>query len=259
MAARRRGSSRRPKDESAGRGRVSQVPRPPVPAAPIKVEARRIIRAPVQKVFQLVSRVEAQPRVTGLWFSSDVLDRRPGQLTVQYRGYFAGLPLESVQRITLQPPHRVEFRQTRGGLRALQGLYLLQPVEGDSELTMSLEADVSMPLITDAAAARVLRGHVERTLDKIKLVAERELPRVIRRIREEKPVPEVAEGEDTLPTEAEEPPESALPPSPAVQEPEAPSITGRKRRRRRRRRRQPTQLTQPAQPTQSREEPSNGT
>jgi hypothetical protein len=208
---------------------------------PIKVDSRRMIRALAQKVFPIVGHLEGQPRVTGLWLSADVLDRRPGQLTVHYRGYFAGVPLESVQRVTLQPPHRVEFRQTRGGLRALQGLYSLQPVEGETELTMTVEADIGIPLIPDAAAARVLRGYVERTLDKIKLTAERELPRVIRRTRGEAPAlpaDEAAASEEAaVPIE---PVVDTLVPAPAqappAAEPAAAQPTERRRRRRRRRR-----------------------
>src|SRR2546428_240294 len=36
----------------------------------VKVEGHRIVRAPVQKVFQLISRLDAQPRVTGLWLTA---------------------------------------------------------------------------------------------------------------------------------------------------------------------------------------------
>jgi hypothetical protein len=270
VRARRRGSGRRPKEGPEAPGRVRafgppaapQVPRSSVAVSlPVKAEGRRVIRAPVQKVFPIIGRLEGQPRVTGLWLSADVLDRRPGQLTVHYRGYFAGVPLESVQRVMLQPPHRVEFRQTRGGLRSLQGDYALEPADGETELTMSVEADIGIPLITDAAAARVLRGYVERTLDKIKLTAERELPRVIRR-REEPPAPVTTgiepaplsvgdqDGVDEVvePTEAAVPavPEESPPPAPAIAETSRPPGTKR-RRRRRRRRRQPTQPTQPTQ------------
>lgn len=186
--------------------------------------------------------------MTGLWLAADILDRRPGQLTVQYRGYFGGIPLESVQRITLAAPHRVEFHQTRGGLRSLEGQYLLQPVDGETELTILLDADISMPLISDAAAARVLRAHAEQTLEKIKLVAERELPRVVRRAAREKPAAAdeveptaeavvAAEEDIEEPTEAAETLESTTAAEPAAgSEPTVPPRAMRKRRRRRRRR-----------------------
>jgi ribosome-associated toxin RatA of RatAB toxin-antitoxin module len=233
---------------------VSAIPAEGAP--PIKIASRRIIRAPVQKVFQLVSRLEAQPRVTGLWLSADLLDRRPGQLTVHYRGYFGGVPLESVQRATLQPPHGLEFRQTRGGLRALLGRFSLQPAEGgETELTMALEADVGIPMITDAAAQRILATYVERMLDKIKLTAERDLPRPVRRPREEQPAapPDHAapDGETALPGEEPVPEEPAPPPAapaPAPATAAAPAGERKRRRRRRKRRRASPQSPPSSQP-----------
>lgn len=254
MVRTRRRRPNRPKGEPEEPARVSPLPRFPVSGSlPIKVDSRRMIRALAQKVFPIVGHLEGQPRVTGLWLSADVLDRRPGQLTVHYRGYFAGVPLESVQRVTLQPPHRVEFRQTRGGLRALQGLYSLQPVEGETELTMTVEADIGIPLIPDAAAARVLRGYVERTLDKIKLTAERELPRVVRRPKEE-PAAQPADAAAAAAAEEAvvrvEPAEaeaalSAVPPP----VPEAPALVPTERKRRRRRRRGRRRTSSPSPPS----------
>jgi len=220
----------------------------------IKVEDTRIIRAPIQKVFQLVSRLEAQPLVTGLWFSADLIDRRQNTATVLYKGYFGGIPLESVQRATLHPPQRVEFKQSRGGLKAFAGRYSLKPIEGETELSMQIEAEVGIALITEASARRVLHSYVERSLQKIKFLAERDLPRPVRRV-----VEDAAQAATATPTTAAGPlepgPQGAvltgegLPapdPSATVPSglpPSAPQATspgpgsGRRRRRRRRRRR----------------------
>lgn len=206
----------------------------------VKVEGRRIIRAPVQKVFQLVSHLEAAPRVTGLWLTVDLLDRKSNTLTVYYRGYFAGMPVESVQRATLYPPNRIDFQQTRGGLKTFRGEYQLKPIEEDTELSLSVEADVGIPLISEQAARLVLHSFIERSLEKYKLTAERDLPRVVRRAAEDgaKEVPAEAPAAET---EA-----AATPPQP----PSAAAQTGGRRRRRRRRRKrrqsaQPSQSTQP--------------
>ncbi len=203
----------------------------------IKVEDSRIIRASIQKVFQLVSRLDAQPLVTGLWFSADLLDRRPNAMTVHYKGYFGGIPVESVQKATLHPPQRIEFRQSRGGLKAFQGRYSLKPIEGDTELALEVEADVGIALITDDSARRVLHAYVERTLQKIKFLAERDLPRVVRQKTGEAgpaaaPPPAV---EAPAPPPAALYPQPAPPTSPQTAQPSQPG-SGRKRRRRRRRR-----------------------
>ena len=230
----------------------------------IKVEDTRIIRAPIQKVFQLVSRLEAQPHVTGLWFSADLIDRRQNTATVLYKGYFGGIPLESVQRATLHPPQRVEFKQSRGGLKAFAGRYSLKPIDGETELSMQIEAEVGIALITEASARRVLHSYVERSLQKIKFLAERDLPRPVRRV-----VEDAAQAASATPTTAAGPsepgPQGAVRPGagplgaglpgaglpapdpsatvPSGLPPSAPQTTspgpgsGRRRRRRRRRRR----------------------
>lgn len=211
----------------------------------IKVEDTRIIRAPIQKVFQLVSRLEAQPHVTGLWLSADLLDRRQNTATVMYKGYFGGIPVESVQRATLYPPQRVEFKQSRGGLKAFAGRYSLKPIEGDTELSMQVEADVGIALITESSARRVIHAFVERSLQKIKFLAERDLPRPVRRASEETPsgaLPLNASGgagrEPGLPVDSPPAPgPPALAPSGSPQPSRSEPGSGRKRRRRRRRRR----------------------
>jgi ribosome-associated toxin RatA of RatAB toxin-antitoxin module len=207
----------------------------------VKVEGRRIVRAPVQKVFQLISRLDAAPRVTGLWLTADLVERKPAALTIQYRGYFAGLPVESLQRATLYPPHRIDFRQTRGGLKAFRGQYLLKPVEGDTEVSLVLEAEPGIPFITEQAARLVLHAFIERSLEKVKLVAERELPRVVRRAGEasgSKPAPfPTLEPESSEPITEPPPAPPAQGAAPATngQAPPAPQSTKRRRRRRRRR------------------------
>ena len=226
----------------------------------IKVEDTRIIRAPIQKVFQLVSRLEAQPHVTGLWFSADLIDRRQNTATVLYKGYFGGIPLESVQRATLHPPQRVEFKQSRGGLKAFAGRYSLKPIDGETELSMQIEAEVGIALITEASAKRVLHSYVERSLQKIKFLAERDLPRPVRRVVEgaeqvTSATPTTAAGPlepgpqgagpsgagltgEGLPAPGPSAPVlSGLPQSASQATPPGPG-SGRRRRRRRRRRRQ---------------------
>ena len=208
----------------------------------VKVEGRRIVRAPVQKVFQLISRLESAPRVTGLWLTADLVERKSTALTVQYRGYFAGLPLESLQRATLHPPHRIDFRQTRGGLKAFRGQYLLKPIEGDTEVALVLEAEPGIPFISDEAARLVLHAYVERSLEKFKLVAERDLPRVIRRPEGAKPAPLPVLEDEAAPADgepaAEGPARPAAPvPTPATNGQAPPAGQKKPRRRRRRRRR----------------------
>lgn len=225
----------------------------------VKVEGRRIIRAPVQKVFQLVSRMDTSPRVTGLWLTADLVERKSNSLTVQYRGYFAGIPVESLQRAILHPPSRIEFRQSRGNLKTFRGNYVLKPIEGDTEIALTLEAEVGITLISEQAARLVLHQFIERSLEKFKLTAERDLPRVVRKAVENGAKEQVAQvaqadvttvveqpetGQAVVPGASTPPATIPIPPKPTQQatpqptgQPGGRQPGGRRRRRRRRRRR----------------------
>ncbi len=230
----------------------------------IRIEGHRIIRSPIQKVFQMVSHLDSQPRVTGLWMSADLVERKANTLTVHYRGYFGGMPLESIQRATLIPNQRIEFRQTRGALKVFRGEYVLKSIDGDTDLSLSVEAEVGIPLISENSARLVLEGFVEHSLQKFKFTAERDLPRVVgaRRPKEGAAAaavaaPASADALGDLPP-TEEPPRPEPPPMPVQPRPQQPQQTsgaggtggvvpgqGKRRRRRRRRRRRGGEMRSP--------------
>ena len=147
----------------------------------VSMEGHRRIRAPMQRVWHVLSRLEAHPRYVTLWFAADVLERSPASALVEFRGFFGGLPLTSVQRLTLKAPARMEFRQVRGELRDLTGAYLLKDVEGDTDLVCQLAVDAGIPLFTDASVQQILISHIHGTLSRIKAVAERDLVRLVPR------------------------------------------------------------------------------
>ncbi|MDQ7857845.1 MAG: SRPBCC family protein [Armatimonadota bacterium] len=211
----------------------------------VRYEGRRVVRAPLHRVWQLLSRPEAHPRYAALWFAADLLERAPGAVTVEYRGVFGGLPVTSVQRVTLRPPGRIEFRQTRGTLRGLSGSYVLRESDGDTEVAIALTVDAGIPLFSEAAVQQILAAHVDSTLGKIKASAERDLVRLVRRapmapaapepaVSREEPEPVVAAAGDAGAEAVDAGEEDAS--ADAVGAPGA-SPPGRRRRRRRRRRR----------------------
>jgi Polyketide cyclase / dehydrase and lipid transport len=239
----------------------------------LAVEARRIIRASPDRVFAHIGRIESLPRYGApLWMAAEPVEKRRSALVVTLTGYFAGLPVESVLRVSLRSPHAMEFKQVRGTLRALAGQCSLAAVEDGTEVRYRLEADPGIAMITDAAARQFLVQFVERMLDRVRLAAERKAPvrRAARPGAAAPDGPEAAEEDeaDSAP-EPSTPPmsagvESAAPPAqttPAaaarpVSDPAAPpgvsarqpstpqrpepGRSGRRRRRRRRRGRPPT-------------------
>ena len=102
--------------------------------------------------------------------------RSRGRQLIALTGYLIGLPVESVVRVALHPPHSLEFKQVRGTLRMLTGHCALRAVEDGTEVEYRLEADVAISMITDDAARQFLVQFVERMLDRIKLAAERKTP-----------------------------------------------------------------------------------
>lgn len=219
---------------------------------PVRVETHRRIRVPQQRVFQLLSRVEGLPRYADLWLVADVLERSGGQVVAEFRGYFGGLPIDSVQRVSLRPPARMEFRQVRGTLKALRGEFVVEADGGGSRLTARMEVDAGIPMLQEQAVRTVLTTALERMVTKVRDAAERDLPRLIPR----KPAPPAAlpavdpeaqqseelPGEvapvEGPPVETAAPPTGAAPPAPAGVAPpaKAGARPGRRRRRRRHRR-----------------------
>ncbi len=196
-------------------------------ARPIRVERQRSIRAPQQRVYQLLSRVEGLPRFADTWLVADVLERSGGQVVAEFRGYFGGLPVESVQRVSLRPPGRLEFRQLRGTFKSLRGEYLIEPEGAGARLTARVEVEAGIPMLGDQAVQMALSATVERMLNKVRDAAERDLPRLVpaRRL----PQPAEASAEPKRP--------AAEPETTAVPEEAAAGEASRRRPGRRRRRR----------------------
>jgi len=230
---------------------------------PVRVERQRAIRAAQQRVYQLLSRVEGHPRFADLWLSADVLEHGGGQVIAEFRGYFAGLPVDSVQRVQLRPPARLEFRQLRGTLKALRGEYVVEREGGGARLTARMEVEAGIPLLGEDAVRTVLTTALDRLVVKVKDAAERDLPRLVpRKPAAARGAPEaepaavdgeasadaeagtVVAGMDTEPVQAEVAPPASTEPgiagaAPPRQEDRAGGAPGRSGRRRRRRRRRP--------------------
>ena len=214
---------------------------------PIRVEKQRTIRASQQRVYQLLSRVEGLPRYADLWLAVDVLEHAGGQVVAEFRGYFGGLPVDSVQRVSLRPPVRLEFRQLRGTFKALRGEYVIEQEGQGSRLTARMEVDAGIPILDEQAVRMVLSTALDRTLAKVKDAAERDLPRLVPAKRPAPvalPSERVVSAEETTP-EVEESPAVVEPEAPAQPAPAVPAASpsteqrrpGRRRRRRRHRRR----------------------
>ncbi|HKV44741.1 MAG TPA: SRPBCC family protein, partial [bacterium] len=136
-----------------------------------------MIRASPDKVFAHVGRIDHLPRFAApLWMTAEPVEKRRAGQVVALTGYLIGLPVESVQRVTLRPPHSIEFKQLRGTLRAFSGECTLKAVEDGTEVVYRLEVDPAISMISEDAARQFFVQFVERFLARITLAAERKAP-----------------------------------------------------------------------------------
>jgi len=141
------------------------------------LEAQRLIRAPAEHVFNHLAQADHLTRYAApLWMTAEPAEKRGAAQTVALRGYFAGLPVESVQRVTLRPPTSLECVQLRGTLRAFSAQCTLRSTEDGTEVLYRLEVDPGIPMLTEDAARQFLFQHLGRMLDRVKLAAERKTP-----------------------------------------------------------------------------------
>ncbi len=227
----------------------------------IRLEGHRLIRAPLQRVWQVLSRLESHPRYASLWMAADLLERSQTATLVEFHGFFGGLPITSVQRVVLRPPGRIEFRQVRGTLRDLSGAYVLKNVDGDTDLVVQLAVDPGIVFFSEASVQQILASHIDGTLAKVKASAERDLVRLTPRRAQAagETEPAVGSGEAAPPGEdvvgadeappGETPAEEAPVAGPPVAQTAATSQRRPEGRRRRRRRRGRQRGAGPATPT----------
>ncbi len=135
------------------------------------------MRATPDRIFAHLGRVDHLPRYGApLWMAADAGEKRRTAHVVTLTGYLIGLPVESMQRITLRPPHALEFKQIRGSLRALSGQCTLHPVEDGTEVRYRLEVDPDIAMIGELALRQFFVQFAEGFLDRLKLAAERRAP-----------------------------------------------------------------------------------
>jgi hypothetical protein len=190
----------------------------------------------------MISRLEHLPRWTTLWLRSDTLDRKQGQMTVQLRGYVAGLPVESTVRAMLQPSRAVEWRQTHGTLLHYAARFDFQGLEEGTLVTYTVQMEPGIMLLSEAATRLVAVQEVERTLARLKLSAERDIVAEEIRLMKARPPATAPASSEAVSAAAETAPEGGV--ADTAQEgdvasqsaPEEGTAPGKKRRRRRRRR-----------------------
>lgn len=205
----------------------------------VVVTGHRLLRVPLAAAYGMASRLEHLPRWSDLWMRADTLEKRAGRWVLRLRGFLAGLPVESVVRAQLEPGRSVRWRQAHGTLLHYAAQFEVELEEEGTRLRYTVELDPGIEMLDEASAHRAAVQEVERTLDRMKWSAERELVAEEVRLMKVRPAAQEAREEAAEPA-AESVQQTAQPAPPSEAAPQAP----RRRRRRRRRRGGPA----PAQP-----------
>jgi len=136
-----------------------------------------VVRASTEHVFNHLVPPDQMARYGApLWMVADPVEKRGASQVVGLRGYFIGLPAESILRVALRPPSSLEFTQILGTLRAFSGRCTLRAVEDGTEVLYRLEVDPGIPMVSEDAARQFLVQFIERMLDRVKLASERKSP-----------------------------------------------------------------------------------
>lgn len=189
----------------------------------MRATGQRLLRVPANAAYGMASRLEHLPRWSDLWMRADSVEKRGNRQVVRLRGFLAGLPVESVVRAEMEPGRAVRWRQAHGTLLHYAAQFEVSSAEEGTVVRYTVELDPGIAMLDEEAAHRVAVQEVERTLDRMKWSAEREL------VAEEVRLMKVRPGQEA---KAAEPP---APPPPAAPAPEPEAAAPRRRRRRRRR------------------------
>ena len=196
-----------------------------------RATAQRLFRVPPTVVYGMASRLEHLPRWSDLWMRADTLEKRGSRWTLRLRGFVAGLPAESVVRAELEPGRAVRWRQAYGTLLHYAAQFEVETTDEGTRARYTVELDPGIPVLDVTSAHQVAAQEAERTLDRMKWSAERELVAEEVRLMKVRPgAKEVQAGEVLQPAPAEAPSPALSPPALS-----APDSTRRRRRKRRRR------------------------
>jgi len=194
----------------------------------VRATGQRLLRVPANAAYGMASRLEHLPRWSDLWMRADSVEKRGNRQVVRLRGFLAGLPVESVVRAEMEPGQAVRWRQAHGTLLHYAAQFEVSSAEEGTVVRYTVELDPGIAMLDQEAAHRVAVQEVERTLDRMKWSAERELVAEEVRLMKARPAPET-----TVSAPAAEPATATTEPP----TPEEPAAQPAKRRRRRRRRR----------------------
>ena len=138
----------------------------------VKVEARVVIKRPVEEVFAFATTPHNAPQ----WQSGVVEGKQtsPGPLgvgtTLYFAGRFLGRRVTSRSVITAyEPPHKAAFKQLSGSFRSFVATLLCEPGEGGTRVIGVTEVDVGGLLkVGEPLIRRLLQRQIQGNFETLK-------------------------------------------------------------------------------------------
>ncbi len=133
-----------------------------------RVEAARLIRAPLESVYDLAKRVEDFPQFMPDLERVTVLERRAGVPAVtEWVGVIEGRRIRWVEEDTWDDDRHVcRFRQREGDFERYEGTWMFTPEDGETRTTVVVDFEFDIPLI-GGLLSQLLRMKMKENLEKM--------------------------------------------------------------------------------------------
>ncbi len=133
-----------------------------------RVEGSRLIRAPLEAVYDLAKRVEEFPRFMPDLERVTVLERRAGVPSVtEWVGIVEGRRIRWVEEDAWDDDrHICHFRQREGDFERYEGTWAFAAEDGATRTTIAVDFEFDIPLI-GGLLSQLLRMKMKENLDKM--------------------------------------------------------------------------------------------
>ncbi len=134
-----------------------------------KVEVSKVVAAPVEAVFSVLSDLTVCPRFMPNVRSVERLEKGEGWDVTAWVAEMQGRVFKWQERDEYDPANRrVTFRQVKGDLKRFEGEWRCEPAEGGTRVTHAVEFDIGIPALAPLlhpVAALFYRRNIEQMLD----------------------------------------------------------------------------------------------
>lgn len=141
-----------------------------------RVEVSKVVRAPRERVYALVRRMEDYPRFMKDVLSVRVLEQGGGWQVTEWVTQLEGRRIRWTERDEFDDPAcRIRYRQVEGDLKQFEGEWILEEVPEGTRVTLTVDFDLGIPMfaaLLHPIAKVKLRENVEAMLEGIRAEAE---------------------------------------------------------------------------------------